>query len=306
MERISQSISRDGGILAPTATKKHSTVSSATDGEADRPMNAPPIELLQATSEMILRMYADHAQPQPTAEYRKVMAHSYARHFESRGVPYESVMSLYERTVASRNSNFIPTVSEFLAVWDGWLEDGFWQKRNDNADDEADLSIPALMAGNIEELRNAPDFVIAFAKFGDCVTCGCDGDRWGKPAAKIWAGGELLSQGREYPEMLLDYNESYWACATGKCNFIVDATALKPKKRGAQVEEKFVEPKRKSWQIAADDCGIGSDKMDEMQISDFREFLKWYNGQSSERLTPELFRTQWAHFAESKQVANVV
>ena len=202
----------------------------------------------------------------------------------------------------------MPTISEVLAEWDKWLEAGFWSSRNDFGD--PDLTIPALMAGDVSEIRNGPAFVTTFAKFGGCVTCFCEGDRWGKPTAQIFHGGALLSMGREYPNATLDYDESYWACKDGKCRFIVAASALEPPSRevapvevAPAVKEVVVTSPLKAWQMAASDAGLDFAAMDEKQIADFRAFFKQWQARSSGRLTPDLFASQWAAYIGELQSA---
>lgn len=117
-----------------------------------QPKSKPKRKLFEKTHEMIIRMYLDLNQPQPTDAVRETLALSWAEHFQKNGVIWPQIDIIYDaalktRSEALRNKSFIQspvfTISDLLAEWDQLLEDGYWVKNVHESEEQKVAALPA-------------------------------------------------------------------------------------------------------------------------------------------------------------------
>lgn len=146
----------------------------------------------------------------------KAVANSWSQHLFQ--IPLDRIRDVYAATVIG--AKYPPAVADFAATWRIIHADEVrahnadeWRRR----DDAVREKLPQLPTGSYAggaDTRSAPDFVRQHAAFlkrsGGAVVCDCEGDRFGKPAARL----EETSWGR------------VWVCARNQCGFSVKADAL--------------------------------------------------------------------------------
>lgn len=117
-----------------------------------QPKSKPKRKLFEKTHEMIIRMYLDLNQPQPTDAVRETLALSWAEHFQKNGVIWPQIDIIYDaalktRSEAIRNKSFIQspvfTISDLLAEWNQLLEDGYWVKNVHESEEQKVAALPA-------------------------------------------------------------------------------------------------------------------------------------------------------------------
>lgn len=158
-------------------------------------------------------------------------------------VPVEAILKLHGRVMKARKAPYCPNVGDYRAAWNDW---DYWAEVN-AAEPNEYLALPAAM-----EKSDTPRFVRLFQECGP-VMCNCEetvssNGVFVYPAmAQLMTVGELMELGRDGDYKGLDFTAfggyqdrsakglpCYWVCATGKCDFCVDANRLDevlPRKR---------------------------------------------------------------------------
>lgn len=138
-------------------------------------------------------------------------------------VPTEAILKLHGRVMKARKAPYCPNVGDYRAAWNNW---DYWAELNAREEPNDFKALPEAMGS-----RKIPRFVQLFQQCGP-VLCKCD------DPAQMMTVRELMELGRDVHYHGLDYNgcsdasmtasglPRYWVCATGKCDWCVDANGL--------------------------------------------------------------------------------
>lgn len=159
-------------------------------------------KLFEAANEIIIRLHLDKGRAIPSDEVRAVMAASWTEHLRGSGVDWSQVHMIYADAVkakAKAEDMFPIAIDDMLAAWNRMVENGYWDKINEQAELAA---LPEPKPDPNSNGRKVWQMMRErFLQGKDAVSCKCSDANGKGVIAKLTQDGETLR------------------CQLGKCDF---------------------------------------------------------------------------------------
>lgn len=262
-------------------------------------------DLVQAVQETLMRMYLDFSQPLPDADLLQLQAASWADRLNKAGVSWDVVMKLYDMELSFRAAKesghgFVPTVADLLHQWDKLCEEGYFEQayKERTGFTEPDYNLWQLPEGQPGPGRRAATLLRERMAAGKGnVGCECKG----------------------HPPAERSQNSLLWRCASLQCGFswptedtmnapyssAPGGLAMVAGQRGkfARQPKQAAKPKWGAMvEAIAADCNINLDACSPEQITQLREFGRWWSKQFTCRLSPQMIADHWGTFELEQQM----